>query len=194
MDDHFMKVGSLFTFFGCFGDVMRIKIMYRKQGTALVQFLDESHATSARENLNGVLLCGKKLRVDYSKHMAVVMPRADGADSFEKENTIDYSNAQSHRYKRRMLAEVAPPSPLLHVSGLPAALQPAVPGAPHPAAELFGQHGLVRHCHEIPSQPSMVLIEMASLEDAVDALVALDNSLYVDGRLRVSFSKSAPRA
>lgn len=33
----------LFTFFGCFGDVLRVKIMFRKQDTALIQFVDDVH-------------------------------------------------------------------------------------------------------------------------------------------------------
>lgn len=35
----------LFTFFGCFGDVIRVKIMFRKQDTALIQFVDEVHVS-----------------------------------------------------------------------------------------------------------------------------------------------------
>lgn len=33
----------LFSFFGCFGDVVRVKVMFRKQDTALIQFVDDFH-------------------------------------------------------------------------------------------------------------------------------------------------------
>ena len=35
----------LFTLFGCFGDVLRIKIMFRKRDTALIQFVDDVHVS-----------------------------------------------------------------------------------------------------------------------------------------------------
>ncbi|EQC26540.1 hypothetical protein SDRG_15632 [Saprolegnia diclina VS20] len=192
IDDHYMKMPALFTIFGCFGDVMRLKIMYRKQGTILVQFVDEVHAQSAREHLDGLHVCCKKWRVDYSKHASVVMPRAD-AEPFELQNTIDFSKALSHRYRRRSLAEVAPPSPMLHISGIPDSMQPATLAGPHPIADLCSQHGILRQFHPILKQPKMALLEMETLEDALDTMVALDNVLFADGRIRVSFSKSSPR-
>ncbi|KDO31046.1 hypothetical protein SPRG_19574 [Saprolegnia parasitica CBS 223.65] len=192
IDDHYMKMPALFTIFGCFGDVMRLKIMYRKQGTILVQFVNEVHAQSAREHLDGLHVCSKKWRVDYSKHASVVMPRAD-AEPFELQNTIDFSKALSHRYRRRSLAEVAPPSPMLHISGIPDSMQPATLAGPHPIADLCSEHGILRQFHPILKQPKMALLEMQSLEDALDTMVALDNVLFPDGRIRVSFSKSPPR-
>ncbi|OQR86512.1 polypyrimidine tract-binding protein [Thraustotheca clavata] len=193
VDKRFMKVQSLFSFFGCFGDVMRIKIMFRKEGTSLVQFFNEDHAQSARKYLDGVVICGKKLRVDFSKHTAIIMPRSD-AEEFEIINTVDFSNSPHHRYRRRSLTEAAPPSPLLHISGIPSSMQPREYEQSHPIAAMFVNYGLVKKFHPIQKQPKMALVEMASLEEAIDSLIALDNYVFPDGRIRVSFSKSASRS
>ncbi|RHY69654.1 hypothetical protein DYB38_013314, partial [Aphanomyces astaci] len=115
LDPHYLKVHSLFTLFGCFGDVLRVKVMFRKPETALVQFVDERHAQSARDHVDGLVLCHKKLRVDFSKHLTVVMPRPD-ADQFEIQNTRDYTNTPYHRYRKRPLSEVVPVTTLLHIS------------------------------------------------------------------------------
>jgi hypothetical protein len=144
--------------------------------------------------LDGVVLCNKKLRVDFSKHLSVVMPRPD-ADAFEIQNTQDFSNSPLHRYRRRSLSEVCPPSPLLHVSGIPDSLQqpnfdPSAPLSSSPLCAMFAEHGVIRKFHPISKQPKMALLEMNSLEEAIDAMVALDNhSFGPEGRIRVSFSK-----
>ncbi|KAF0696199.1 Aste57867_13031 [Aphanomyces stellatus] len=194
LDPHFVKVQSLFTMFGCFGDVLRIKVMFRKNDTALVQFVDEKHATSARELMDGMVLCNKKLRVDFSKHTAVVMPRPD-ADLFEVQNTRDFTNTPYHRYRKRSLAEVCPPSTLLHISGIPVSmqLQPGDTVSTSRLLSMFAEWGVVKKYHPIAKQPKMVLLEMGTLEEAFDAMIALDNYTFNDGRIRVSFSKSYQR-
>eukprot|EP00644_Phytophthora_capsici_P000969 jgi/Phyca11/19035/fgenesh1_pg.PHYCAscaffold_43_\ len=122
IDRELVPPHRLFTLFGCFGDVLRIKIMFRKRDTALIQFVDDVHSTSALDHLDGVYVFGKKLRVDYSKHTSVSMPHAD-ADRFEIENTLDFSNSPLHRYRRRSPQEAVSPCPLLHISGIPMELQ-----------------------------------------------------------------------
>lgn len=43
----------LFTLFGVYGDVIRVKILFNKRDTALVQFASSMQARHAQENLNG---------------------------------------------------------------------------------------------------------------------------------------------
>ncbi|KAH9114682.1 hypothetical protein LEN26_002118 [Aphanomyces euteiches] len=194
MDPHYVKVHSLFTIFGCFGDVLRIKVMFRKSDTALIQFVDERHAASAREHTDGLILCNKKLRVDFSKHTMVVMPRPD-ADTFEIQNTRDFTNTPYHRYRKRSLAEVCPPTTLLHISGIPVSMQlkPGDTVSNSRLLSMFAEWGVVKKYHPIAKQPKMVLLEMGTLEEAIDAMIALDNYTFNDGRIRVSFSKSFQR-
>ncbi|CAH0486981.1 unnamed protein product [Peronospora farinosa] len=175
----------LFTLFGCFGDVLRIKIMFRKRDTALIQFVDDVHSTSALDHMDGVYVFGKKLRVDYSKHTSVSMPHAD-ADRFEIENTLDFSGSPLHRYRRRSPQEAVSPCPLLHISGIPMELQrnqDALVG-------LFTQYGFVKNFHYLQNNPKMALIEMGSMDEAIMALLRIDNMAYPDSHMRISFSKA----
>ncbi|RHY44701.1 hypothetical protein DYB38_012356, partial [Aphanomyces astaci] len=170
---------------------LRVKVMFRKPETALVQFVDERHAQSARDHVDGLVLCHKKLRVDFSKHLTVVMPRPD-ADQFEIQNTRDYTNTPYHRYRKRPLSEVVPVTTLLHISGIPVSmqLQPGDTAASSRLLNMFADFGAIKKFHPIAKQPKMVLLEMGTVEEAFDAMIALDNYTFNDGRIRVSFSKS----
>ncbi|TMW66441.1 hypothetical protein Poli38472_004206 [Pythium oligandrum] len=185
MDSRLVNPDRLFTFFGCFGDVVRVKIMFRKQDTALIQFVDEPHATSALDHLDGVHVFGKKLRVDYSKHTNVSMPRGE-VDRFELENTRDFSSSPLHRYRRRSPAEAVSPCPLLHISGIPMELQ----RNQNALIDLFTQYGYVKNFHYIQKNTKMAIVEMGSMDEAIMALLYLDNLTYPDSHMRVSFSKA----
>lgn len=185
IDRELVPPHRLFTLFGCFGDVLRIKIMFRKRDTALIQFVDDVHSTSALDHLDGVYVFGKKLRVDYSKHTSVSMPHAD-ADRFEIENTLDFSNSPLHRYRRRSPQEAVSPCPLLHISGIPMELQ----RNENALVDLFAQYGFVKNFHYLQNNRKMALIEMGSMDEAIMALLRLDNIAYPDSHMRISFSKA----
>ncbi|KAL3662633.1 hypothetical protein V7S43_012484 [Phytophthora oleae] len=185
IDRELVPPHRLFTLFGCFGDVLRIKIMFRKRDTALIQFVDDVHSTSALDHLDGVHVFGKKLRVDFSKHTSVSMPHAD-ADRFEIENTLDFSNSPLHRYRRRSPQEAVSPCPLLHISGIPMELQ----RNENALVDLFAQYGFVKNFHYLQNNRKMALIELGSVDEAIMALLRLDNMAYPDSHMRISFSKA----
>uniref|UniRef100_A0AAV1UM75 RRM domain-containing protein n=1 Tax=Peronospora matthiolae TaxID=2874970 RepID=A0AAV1UM75_9STRA len=185
IDPELVNPHHLFTLFGCFGDVLRIKVMFRKRDTALIQFVDEVHSTSALDHLDGVYVFGKKLRVDYSKHASVSMPHAD-ADRFELENTLDFSGSPHHRYRRRSPQEAVSPCPLLHMSGIPMELQ----NNRNAVVDLFAQYGFVKNFHYLQNNPRMALVEMGSVDEAIMALLHVDNMTYPDSHMRISFSRA----
>lgn len=185
IDSELVSPHRLFTLFGCFGDVLRIKIMFRKRDTALIQFVNEVHSTSALDHLDGVYVYGKKLRVDYSKHSSVSMPHAD-ADRFEIENTLDFSGSPLHRYRRRSPEEAVSPCPLLHISGIPMELQ----RNQNALVDHFAQFGFVKNFHFLQNNSKMALVEMGSIDEAITALLRLDNMGYPDSHMRISFSKA----
>lgn len=128
---------------------------------------------------------GKKLRVDYSKHTNVSMPRGE-VDRFELENTRDFTGSPLHRYRRRSPQEAVTPVPLLHISGIPLELQ----RNQNTLVDLFAQYGFVKNFHYIQKNTKMALLEMGTLDDAIMALLSLDNISYPDSHMRVSFSKA----
>ncbi|GMF11258.1 unnamed protein product [Phytophthora lilii] len=113
------------------------------------------------------------------------MPHAD-ADRFEIENTLDFSGSPLHRYRRRSPQEAVSPCPLLHISGIPMELQ----RNQNALVDLFAQYGFVKNFHYLQNNPKMALIEMNTMDEAIMALLQLDNMAYPDSHMRISFSKA----
>ncbi|KAG9343376.1 hypothetical protein JZ751_014357, partial [Albula glossodonta] len=109
----------LFTLFGVYGDVMRVKILFNKKDNALVQMADGTQAQLAMSHLNGQKLHGKAIRVTLSKHTTVQLPREGHED---QGLTKDFSNSPLHRFKKpgsKNYQNIFPPSATLHLSNIP---------------------------------------------------------------------------
>ncbi|XP_028404490.1 polypyrimidine tract-binding protein 1-like isoform X2 [Dendronephthya gigantea] len=189
-----IKCDDLFTLFGAYGDVMRVKILFHKPNTALIQFADPQHAQTARENLNEIRFQGNKIRVSTSKHDGISMPKKDG----EGEHlTKDYSRSPAHRFKQygsKNYQNIFPPARVLHLSNIPGNV------TEEDIRSLFSSktEGKLTHFEfftkEIARGKKMALVEMGSVEEAVQALVDLhDYPIGDDSHLRISFSKKTIR-
>ena len=75
LDESSTTPNKLFTLFGVYGDVVRVKILYQKKHTALIQFVDAPMADTARKFLDGVVVFGKPISVKTSKHSSVALPK-----------------------------------------------------------------------------------------------------------------------
>mmetsp|Transcript_46441 Transcript_46441/g.75811 ORF Transcript_46441/g.75811 Transcript_46441/m.75811 type:complete len:340 (+) Transcript_46441:61-1080(+) len=115
----------LFTLFGVYGDVVRVKILYNRRDTAFVQFSTPEQASLARENLNQVPLFGKRLNVNFSKHTTVALPNpATASNDLETQMALtkDFANSPVHRFRNpnsKNFKHITPPSAMLHVSNIP---------------------------------------------------------------------------
>ncbi|KAH9280555.1 Polypyrimidine tract-binding protein 3 [Echinococcus granulosus] len=175
----------LFTLFGVYGDVQRVKILYNKKDSALVQFSDANQANLALQHLNGIPLLGRILRCQPSRHLSV-MP----AGEMEAELTRDYTGSRLHRFRSsnsRNFHNICAPNTVLHVSGLPEDAGEAK------IADLF--HGLSGVApilvKSMDRDKRMALVEYANLADAVNALIKVDTyQMSPTARIRVTFSKS----
>eukprot|EP00124_Ichthyophonus_hoferi_P001789 Ihof_evm2s104 gene=Ihof_evmTU2s104 len=139
LEPQYMGVDAIFNLVGLYADVIRVKILFNKKESALVQVSDPSQALVALQYLNGVHLYGKELHIALSKHNEVQMPR-DNPDEQGKELTKDYSRSPAHRFRvptSRNFQNIAPPGPVLHVSNLPAVETEETVKA------RFAQHGTV---------------------------------------------------
>uniref|UniRef100_A0A8C6ZQX0 Polypyrimidine tract-binding protein 1 n=1 Tax=Nothoprocta perdicaria TaxID=30464 RepID=A0A8C6ZQX0_NOTPE len=177
---------GLFILFGVYGDVHRVKIMFNKKENALVQMADASQAQLAMSHLNGQRLYGKLLRATLSKHHTVQLPREGQED---QGLTKDYSNSPLHRFKKpgsKNFQNIFPPSATLHLSNIP----PSV--TVDDLKNLFASTGsTVKACKFFQKDHKMALIQLGSVEEAVQALIELHNhDLGEKHHLRVSFSKS----
>ncbi|XP_051698253.1 polypyrimidine tract-binding protein 1 isoform X3 [Oryctolagus cuniculus] len=177
---------SLFILFGVYGDVQRVKILFNKKENALVQMADGSQAQLAMSHLNGHKLHGKPIRITLSKHQNVQLPREGQED---QGLTKDYGNSPLHRFKKpgsKNFQNIFPPSATLHLSNIP----PSV--SEDDLKILFSSNGgVVKGFKFFQKDRKMALIQMGSVEEAVQALIDLHNhDLGESHHLRVSFSKS----
>ncbi|NWI15429.1 PTBP3 protein, partial [Crypturellus soui] len=171
---------------GVYGDVHRVKIMFNKKENALVQMADANQAQLAMSHLNGQKLYGKLLRATLSKHHTVQLPREGQED---QGLTKDYSNSPLHRFKKpgsKNFQNIFPPSATLHLSNIPPSI------TVDDLKNLFaGTGSTVKACRFFQKDHKMALIQLGSVEEAVQALIELhDYDLGEKHHLRVSFSKS----
>ncbi|XP_077981217.1 polypyrimidine tract-binding protein 1-like isoform X9 [Glandiceps talaboti] len=175
----------LFTLFGVYGDVHRVKIIFAKKDTALVQLAEPHQAQTAMTHLNNVKVFTKPLRITLSKHQLVSLPKDGQPDAGL---TKDFTTSPLHRFKKpgsKNFMNIYPPSATLHLSNIP----PNV--TEQDITSAFTRHGTVKAFKFFPKDRKMALIQMGSIEEAVTALVAMHNyQLSNSSHLRVSFSKA----
>ncbi|KAB1276778.1 Polypyrimidine tract-binding protein 1 [Camelus dromedarius] len=177
---------SLFIFFSVYGDVQRVKILFNKKENALVQMADGSQAQLALSHLNGHKLHGKPVRITLSKHQNVQLPREGQED---QGLTKDYGNSPLHVFKKagsKNLQNIFPPSATLHLSNIP----PSV--SEDDLKMLFSSNGrVVKGFKFFQKDRKIALIQMSSVEEAIQALIHLHNhDLGENHHLWVSFSNS----
>ncbi|XP_058027065.1 polypyrimidine tract-binding protein 3 isoform X1 [Ahaetulla prasina] len=177
---------GLFILFGVYGDVHRVKIMFNKKENALVQMADATQAQLAMNHLNGQKLYGKALRITLSKHQTVQLPREGQED---QGLTKDYGNSPLHRFKKpgsKNFQNIFPPSATLHLSNIPPSI------TVDDLKNLFAGTGcMVKAFKFFPKDRKMALIQLGTVEEAIQALTELHNhDLGENHHLRVSFSKS----
>lgn len=176
---------DLFILFGHYGDVQRVKILYNKKDTALIQFSDANQASTAQQNLNNVTLYGKDMRVSRSKHDNVNMPKSEDEG---RELTKDYSNSPLHRFKKpgsKNFQNIFPPIRTLHLSNIPESV------SEEELQEMFSENGTISNFRFFPKDRRMALLQLSSIEEAMICLIKLHNKkLNESSHLRVSFAKT----
>lgn len=188
MNQERISTDGIFTLFGVYGNVLRVKILYNKKDTALVEYYDPEQANNACMYLNGVRWWGKNISVSMSKAQHVKMAK-EGVE--EPWLTKDYSDSDLIRFRTpnsKNYSNIFPPSATLHLSNIHAnATEELITG-------LFSEYGRVVAFKFFQKDRKMALIEMGSVEEAVGALVELHNyELSQKSHLRVSFTSSTIR-
>ena len=186
LDESRVNPDILFTLFGVYGDVLRVKIMFNRKDTALIQYQLHSGAELACQNLNGISLFGKPLKVNFSKHQHVAIPKESSAEADNL--TKDYTGHPLHRFRNpnsKHSSHIIPPGDMLHIHNLPADI------TEEQVIALFGQYGTVVGFKFFENNRKMALLQMSSVDEAVHALIFLHGYPIAEGSsIRVSFSKS----
>ena len=120
--------------------MQRVKILYNKKDSALVQMAEPHQAhlgnfkifysnkivvilgniLAAITHMDKLRVFGKNIRVMLSKHQSVQMPKEGQPDAGL---TKDYSSSALHRFKKpgsKNYQNIYPPSATLHLSNIPA--------------------------------------------------------------------------
>jgi len=186
LDENLTECDHLFILFGVYGDVQRVKILFNKKDTALVQMSEPQQALLAMNHLDKVKLWGKAIRVMPSKHTTVQLPKDGQPDAGL---TKDYGNSNLHRFKKpgsKNYSNIYPPSATLHLSNIPSTIEEA------DLRTAFMNIGLnVQAFKFFPKDRKMALVQLTNVDEAIKALVNLHNyQLSETSHLRVSFSKS----
>ncbi|XP_038829189.1 polypyrimidine tract-binding protein 2 isoform X2 [Salvelinus namaycush] len=186
LNEEMVTPQSLFTLFGVYGDTQRVKILYNKKDSALIQMADGSQAQLAMSHLNGQKMYGKVIRVALSKHTSVQLPR-DGLD--DQGLTKDFTNSPLHRFKKpgsKNFQNIFPPSTTLHLSNIPTDV------TEEDLRLLFSNAGGTVNAFKFFQDHKMALLQMSTVEEAIQGLIDLHNYNMGDNHhLRVSFSKSS---
>lgn len=190
LDEERVTPDDLAVLFGVYGDVLRVKILFNKKDSALIQMSEARHVRTAIANLDRVRLYGKPLKVTASKHPEVQLPKEGQQDAGL---TKDYTHSPLHRFKRpfsKNYQNIYPPSPCLHLSNIP------VDATEEEVKELFKAFDVVAFRFfpdmGMPRQTyRMALLQLSSLDEALEALIKMHNAQLREGtNLRVSFSKA----
>lgn len=184
MNKERISADSIFTLFGVYGNVLRVKILYNKKDSALVEYSLPQHAFNACMYLSGVRWWGKKISVRPSTAKHVKLARE--ADN-EPWLTKDYSDSPFQRFKSpksKNYNHIFPPGAILHLSNI------SEEATEDSLTELFSQYGRVDVFRFFRKDRKMAYIRMGSIEDAVCALVELHNyELSPRSHLHVSFTQ-----
>ena len=185
LNEEFVTTDALFTIFGVYGDVLRVKILFNKKDSALINFSNAQQAATALANLDRAKLWSKQIRVFPSKHVNVQMPKEGQPDSGL---TKDYTNSPLHRFKKpgsKNFNNIFPPSPTLHLSNIPQNV------LEQQLRDLFQQYGTVKGFKFFQKDRKMALVQMATAEEATLALIGTHNYQLADNmHLRCTFSKA----
>ncbi|KAK4322926.1 hypothetical protein Pmani_006327 [Petrolisthes manimaculis] len=213
LNEEMVTPDALFTLFGVYGDVQRVKILFNKKDNALVQMSEPHQTQLAISHLDKMKTWGKQIRVTLSKHQTVQLPKEGQPDAGL---TKDYSNSPLHRFKKpgsKNYQNIYPPSATLHLSNIPPTVDEeqikdafTEAGACVKAFKFFpvraptetgrrddgGSEGGVQVSgNNIVKDRKMALIQLGSVEEAISALIKMHNFQLSDSsHLRVSFSKS----
>ncbi|VDO73348.1 unnamed protein product [Schistosoma margrebowiei] len=117
-----MNCDRIFNILCIYGNVIRVKFLRTKEGSAMVEMGDVESATRLIRNLSGVSFMGNQLMVRTSKQDVILdvsspFQLPDGSPSFK-----DYSKDRNNRYTTAIMAKknrIHPPSRTLHYWNAP---------------------------------------------------------------------------
>ena len=168
--------------FGCFGNVVKI-LVNKMHGFCLIEFQNDVQADNAFKSLNNLTFFNHTLKIKFSKY-----DHLSFKDKKEQQDLIYFENdPKAFRYRADNSIRINEPSSILHFTGIPEAITPIV------------LYQMITFIHE-PSRIiqlkknskgfMMFLVQLDSLENAIEVLSVLHNKQINEKFLKISFSHS----
>jgi hnRNP-L/PTB/hephaestus splicing factor len=180
---------DLFILFGVYGDVLRVKLMHKQPGQALVQFRTTDGAAAAEAHLNECPFYDRDLHVRINKMTEIKMPPGHATEE-ERLKSADYANSKLHRFRfegSQNFRHICKPTKQLHVSNLPpTADQSAVASLMETVATPIK---VVMFPPKENSVKRMAIVEFEDVPTAVQALVSLHDQDLDGSNVRMTFSQ-----
>eukprot|EP01066_Platyproteum_vivax_P011826 Platyproteum_vivax@DN5359_c0_g1_i2.p1 len=180
------KCDELAALFAVYGNVQRVKIMFKLRSVALVQLGDIVQCSYAKMHLSNVPLHGKQLQVELSTAGAIPPPPA-GSSKDDSQLTQDFPDANYNRHKPERSLKMFPPSHVLHFSNLPGEI----------ITEQILTEAIAKHASPRPTNIKfldankyMAMVRMLSVEEAVEVLVKCHNHEIKGRPARIAFGIS----
>jgi len=189
-------VESIFSLCSFYGHVTKVKFLHSKPDAALVQFAEPAFAALALQFLEGALVFGRALHLDFAKMKDILLP----SDAFDLDPSKKFRlfTMKERRYGSNLLERVVrnacKPTAVLHAANIsPGASETLIRGVLGKFGKVTGFKWLdsaEKHTEE-KSATRMALLLFPSVEAATEVMMVGHNALVVDRQIKLSFSKSS---
>lgn len=169
--DELAQVDRIFNMLGVYGDVLCVKILFKKRDCALVHMAKPHHAAQAKQHLDQFKVGGKNLIISFSKVRNLLKDKPIDEEGLQK----TFTRSSLHRFKSAMsekkhMKNLRPPSSTLHVSNIPDGMEHA------DVKDLFVENGFtVVDSKDCDGKSKMCYLQMDSPEEALRALAVMHN-------------------
>lgn len=189
-----VRIEDLFRLFGCYGDVMKIKID-NEMDKAWLEYKDSHQAKLAMIHLEACPLYGKNITVNPSPLPRINPPRGGRKGKRFHMLYKDYKRSSEHRFRFKTFMNprnVNTPSQVLHIANL---YERAEEGDLRELFKTYQQYDEEPIVEFFKTSKRMAYVAMSSVISGVNALIKLHNYPLGGAQgypIRVSFSHKDP--
>merc|ERR1719192_1090578 len=178
--DSYQDASKLVNVFGNFGNVRKVVFTDKKADGVLIELDDARGSVKAVANMRGQKLDGQPIKVSFSKIDQVGMKNDDKSKDFrEAKENWRFSGNKDNKFRRICLARLRNLSSSVLVSNLPEGksdqLKKFIIESGYTVKSMEGSQRPIDESKP-KSDYTMVLVELASVEEAIDAVANLHNS------------------
>jgi len=180
LPESFQDATKLSNVFGNFGNVRKVVFTEKKPDGALIELDDSRGSVKAVVNMNGQKLDGQAIKVAFTKIDVAGMKNDGKSKNFkEAKETWRYPGNKDSKFRRICMSRLRKLSNSVLVTNLPEGksdqLKKFIIESGYTVKSMEGSQRPVDESKP-KSDYTMVLVELASVEEAIDAVANLHNS------------------